>query len=150
MRNRINFAWMGAQALDIVKQAKVAQILGSSAERRSTRSSARVGSRESLDSVLYDASDEVSLYFTPSVSLVSSPSYSFIPGSFTIGNQAVLTSSKFFSLDHNGIENTKIIFSSSSVVLFSVLPTMILCLLTNYLIQYSNVILLGFLPSFHY
>lgn len=57
------------QALEIVKQAKVAQILGASSEgdkRRQSSSSSvkdkhsRRGSRESIDSMQYDG-DEVSL-----------------------------------------------------------------------------------------
>ncbi|XP_073982469.1 kinesin light chain isoform X3 [Rhodnius prolixus] len=45
------------EALDIVKQAKVAQLLGPVGERRNSRGT-RLGSRESLESMQYDPSDE--------------------------------------------------------------------------------------------
>lgn len=47
------------QALDIVKQAKVAQILGGSGDTRRSIRSGRLGSRESLESMQYEAGDEV-------------------------------------------------------------------------------------------
>lgn len=53
------------QALDIVKQAKVAQILGSGGSgdgKRSVRGS-RLGSRESLESMQYEGGDDVSIIF---------------------------------------------------------------------------------------
>jgi hypothetical protein len=138
---------MGAQALDIVKQAKVAQILGGSAERRSARSSARLGSRESLESVQYDASDEVSLY--PSVTLISSPSSSppYLLSSFTIGNQPVLTSSAYFSsytFQQKQYEIKEFISSSSYLALLTISLTLILYVATIFLIHYSKFMLFIF------
>lgn len=52
------------KALDIVKQAKVAQLLGPVGERRNSRGT-RLGSRESLESMQYDPSDEVFIMCMP-------------------------------------------------------------------------------------
>lgn len=50
------------EALDIVKQAKVAQILGSGSDpRRNVVRGSRLGSRESLESVQYEGGDEFCL-----------------------------------------------------------------------------------------